>query len=293
MLYGRFLGGFRLSVGSQEIGGLTSSKSRGLIAYLMLNADRQFGRQQLAEIVWGESYCSDIMKALRQELWLLRRSFKDARLDADDYFIFNGDEIGLSVPASVDAVEFETSLSLFIDERDQDIPNPTIDTLEAAIALYRGDLLPGLYDHWCLFPREVLRDKYIIAVERMMAWHAELEDWATALLYAKRLLDVDPLLEHVHRDIMRFHYARGDRPAALRQYAACRNQLRRDLTIEPMVDTTKLYQAIREENDTEILRRAHERWGHRQSASSQILPKRKVSTSDKISEKTALTHRPQ
>ena len=109
--------------------------------------------------------------------------------------------------------------------------------LEAAIAFYAGDLLPGLYDDWCLLPREILRDKYIIAVERLMAWHASRADWGAAIIHGKRLLDADPLLEHVHRDVMRYHYARGDRPAALQQFARCKRVLRKELTIDPMAET--------------------------------------------------------
>jgi DNA-binding SARP family transcriptional activator len=63
--------------------------------------------------------------------------------------------------------------------------------------------------------------------------------------------------------MMRGHYQRGDRPAALRQFIQCKEQLRRELMIEPMAETIALYEAIRAENDAEILRRAVARHGSR------------------------------
>ncbi len=239
-----------------------------------MNPHRRFGRLQLAETVWGDNYHADIMKALRQELWLIRRAFRATNLNIEDYIAFENDEIGVIASVNVDASEFEQKLQPFVENAEQFRIEENIDQLETAIDLYQGDLLPGLYDHWCLFPRELLRDKYIIAVERMMVWRAGQQDWSAALLYGKKLLETDPLLEHVHRDIMRFHYARGDRPAALRQYSLCRDQLRRDLTIKPMVDTTALYQAIREENDAAILTKAFEGWAKKSSPANPLVSSR-------------------
>lgn len=255
-LQGHFLGGFRLTAGTVTVDGLTTRKSRALVAYLMLNPTRPFGRHALAETIWGDTRTGDVMKALRQELWLIRRAFRDAGLDPETHFSLTGEELSVRDMPSVDAVAFEATADSYIKSDNRAINETNAGELEQAIELYRGDLLPGLYDDWCLFPREILRDKYIIVVERLMGWHAKRQNWGAALIQGKRLLDVDPLLEHVHRDMMRFHYARGDRPAALRQYAQCKQQMRHDLTIEPMAETTALYEAIRKENDVDIMRHA-------------------------------------
>lgn len=89
-----------------------------------------------------------------------------------------------------------------------------------------------------------------------MFCYGQTGNWGPALICGKRLLDVDPLLEHVHREMMRFHYARGDRPAALRQFQKCRDQLRRELMLDPMSETIALRDAIQRENRAEINRKA-------------------------------------
>ena len=256
MLWGQFLGGFRVGVGAATIRQFATRKSRSLVAYLMLNPGKSFSRQVLADTLWGEASTGDVMKALRQELWVVRRTFREATIDPENHFSLEGEDIGVKGEPTLDTTAFEAATEILIKVPDRALDEATASTLEEAVALFDGELLPGLYDDWCLFPREILRDKYIIVVERLMEWHADRQNWGNALLFGKRLLDIDPLLEHIHRDMMRYHYARGDRPAALRQFEQCRQRLRRELSIEPMAETATLHEAIRRESEAELNQRA-------------------------------------
>lgn len=67
---------------------------------------------------------------------------------------------------------------------------------------------------------------------------------ARALRYAQRIADEDPLLEHGHRRLMRLHYLRGDRAAALSAYQKCRDSLERDLGASPGAETVALAKVI-------------------------------------------------
>ena len=67
VLRGHFLGGFRLAVGDVAIDCLTTRKSRSLLAYLMLNPGRSFGRETLAETIWGEGRERDFL-VVRQSI---------------------------------------------------------------------------------------------------------------------------------------------------------------------------------------------------------------------------------
>jgi DNA-binding SARP family transcriptional activator len=70
------------------------------------------------------------------------------------------------------------------------------------------------------------------------------QSWKRALLYSQKLLSIDPLQEHIHRAAMHCCYSMGNRPAAIRQYAVCAQILRHELDIEPMKETTRLYETI-------------------------------------------------
>jgi DNA-binding SARP family transcriptional activator len=61
---------------------------------------------------------------------------------------------------------------------------------------------------------------------------------------AGRLIELDPLDERAHRDLMVAN-ARAGRPAhALRQFLTCRRALRGQLGIEPAPETRRLYARI-------------------------------------------------
>ncbi len=63
---------------------------------------------------------------------------------------------------------------------------------------------------------------------------------ASALRYAEQLVADDPLLEHAHRRVMRLHYLRGDRAAALATFKTCRETLQRELRVAPGRETLEL-----------------------------------------------------
>jgi len=67
---------------------------------------------------------------------------------------------------------------------------------------------------------------------------------AQALPYAARLVQDDPLAEHAHRRVMRLHYLRGDRGAALAAYDRLRTLLRESLGTIPSRDTLELGRLI-------------------------------------------------
>jgi len=67
---------------------------------------------------------------------------------------------------------------------------------------------------------------------------------ARALLFADRLVNEEPLSEQAHRLVMRLHYRRGDRAAALAAHARCRQVLATELQAEPGAETRELAQLI-------------------------------------------------
>jgi len=67
---------------------------------------------------------------------------------------------------------------------------------------------------------------------------------APALHYAQRLAGDDPTLEHAHRRVMRLHYLRGDRAAALAAYERCREQLQVHVSARPGKETLELARLI-------------------------------------------------
>ena len=96
------------------------------------------------------------------------------------------------------------------------------ETLAQGVANATGELLGSLeyadcdqLEEWLQAAREQWRATRRNALAEIAAKLERDGQIALALQYGERLLADDPLREHAHRQLMRLHYLRGDRAAAL------------------------------------------------------------------------------
>src|SRR5688500_20059356 len=66
-----------------------------------------------------------------------------------------------------------------------------------------------------------------------------------AVTSARRLITLDPLNESAHRQLMEIYIQAGQHSAALKQYQACEQILRKELNLDPQPETRALYKRIR------------------------------------------------
>jgi DNA-binding SARP family transcriptional activator len=172
----------------------------------------------------------------------MRRLVEAGAEGSGDYLHVDRHEVGFRTESAywLDIQVFETLLADSIPRSGASLTGDRATALEEAVELYRGDLLEGVYEDWVIFERERLRELLLMALDRLMEYHRGREAWSEAITHGQRLLGIDPLREHVHRELMRLHYLRGDRAAALRQYDACRRLLRHELKVDPMEETVRL-----------------------------------------------------
>ena len=94
-------------------------------------------------------------------------------------------------------------------------------------------------------PRTACTTPTLQALGGLAAYHAGRGEVAPALDYTLRQLALEPWREEATRQAMRLLAARGDRSAALAQYAACRQVLAEELNAEPSAATTALYEHLK------------------------------------------------
>ena len=119
-----------------------------------------------------------------------------------------------------------------------------VDALRAAVALYRGDLLPGVYDDWIEPHRNHLRTKMIETLDALATGLEDRREYRAAMEQLNRLVTIDPLTESRYQALMRVAALLGDRPAGLRAYHACVSALRDELGIDPSRETFDAYQRL-------------------------------------------------
>lgn len=225
------LGRVELKVAGHEIR-LASRGAQALLALLVLKP-RVRTREAVAAEIWPDGEGSGTTASLRQALWLVRSSFGTAGIALDPYLDIDAEIIGIRPCAVVqlDVIRFEASSR-----------GPTADP-EAAVALYRGDLVECLDLECFAFDRERLSDAYEDALA-LVAEHRLLGgDLDGALAAADELLSRDPLREEAHTSLIRVYGRTGSRSQVLRQYRRLTELLDRELGVEPLPETMTTFQS--------------------------------------------------
>jgi DNA-binding SARP family transcriptional activator len=130
--------------------------------------------------------------------------------------------------------------------------NPSqAETLHAAIDLYRGELLEGWYQDWCLFERERLQNLYLLILDKLIAYSEVHQQYTSGLELGERILQIDRAHERTYQAMMRLHYQAGDRGGALRLFQRCTTALREELGIRPGRQTLQILDQIRVDSATQ------------------------------------------
>jgi len=252
------LGSFRITLDGRSASGFESSKVRALLAYLAVESDRPRSRDALAGLLWPDQPEKSAHAALSQALANLRRTIDDTRAQPP-FLIISRDSIQFNAESdhALDAVEFIALLKECRQHvhRHPETCRSCVERLQAAVDLYRGDLLEDFsprgstgFDEWALMKRERLRRLALEALFALAEYHDRHQSYEQAYQLAVRQIEFDPWREEAYRQAMRALVLKGERSAALEQYHTARLVLKRDLGIAPTVETTALYEQIRDES---------------------------------------------
>ena len=234
----RLLGGFEVCRGAGPAIVFPTRKAKALLALLAQHPGQRRAREALAAMFWPDSAEAQARGSLRQSLKLIRRALEG---QGETVIVGDGDALALAPgTVEVDVARFER-----LHEAG------TVEALERAAALYRGDFLEGTtladgaFAEWSMVEAVRLRERATDVFSRLLAHRADTGDGDGAVTMALRLLALDPLQEHVHRRLMQLYLDQGRRGFALEQYRVCRATLERELGIRPEPETEQLHQRIR------------------------------------------------
>ena len=235
---------FQINVlGGLEIAGpgekSLTRKARAVAAYLALQRGQPQSRERIAALFWENSPQEQARTNIRQCLSTLRKLFAGALIAESDAVCLD--------PAAV-AVDVERFEGLIGQDDRQ--------ALEAAVGLYKGELLEGLalkeeaFEAWLRTERERYRGLMVDGLIRLVDHCETAKDTGAGVKFATRLLALDPLNEIVHCTLMRAYAAQGRYDAALKQFEVCKDVLRRELGVEPQPETRALGDRLRSERKT-------------------------------------------
>lgn len=221
------LGGLRLELDGRPLADVPA-KGEALVAHLAI-VGAPIGRSRLAGLFWSDLPESAARGNLRLTLSKLRRAVPHVQADRT--------AIWLEEPWWADVVALESL--------DPDDP-------EAVLDLARGEFLDGielpnaeLFTAWATAYRLQVRSTMLARLDTTVA--RALQDGATdvGVAAARRILELEPANEQVHRALMRLFAAAGQPSAALAQFDTCMHALFDELGERPAEQTAALADEIR------------------------------------------------
>lgn len=228
----------------QPVTGFRSSKAQALLYYLAVTG-RPHTRPTLAGLFWGDQPEAAARTSLSKCLSNLHDLVGDAVLIDRQTVAFNRQQ-----PYHLDTERFETGCKI-------SLTSSTVDALQSAIDLYRGDFLEGFYvrdapdfEQWVLTQRAHYREAVLQGLHTLSNWHEQQGDLPQAISHTRRLLTLEPWREEAHRQLMALLARSGQRAAALAQFEICQQVSDEELAVEPDAETVAIMEAIRSDKVT-------------------------------------------
>ena len=235
------LGGFRVSVGARQIPSAAWKLRRAplLLKLLALAPGCRMPRDQVIDVLWPDENLRQPGNSLHQVIYAVRHTL-DAAGSGEGYLQAHEEMLILAPrrPVWTDVAVFEAAATTARLSRD-----PA--GYRAALDAYPGDLLPDdLYIGWIRRRRDELRQRLLELLSELGALCEETGDYAEAMRYFERGLELDRANEDFHRGMMRLHALTRQPHRARQQYAAMRYTLRDELGVAPTPATERLYRDI-------------------------------------------------
>lgn len=215
-----FFGGCHITYDGVIVNQFRSNKAVGLLAFLVVEADRAHARSMLAALFWPDQPDERALRNLSQAVVHLRKALGPAASSA-----------GLHTTRSTIAWRrnaAETDVAAFLRRA----ASGELDDLEIAAKLYTGEFMAGFevadcqaFEEWMLRKREQFHQQALAVLERLANQHEASGRYVEAADTARSQLALDSWHEPAYRQLMRALAAMGDRAGALVVYERCRQIL--------------------------------------------------------------------
>jgi DNA-binding SARP family transcriptional activator/TolB-like protein/Flp pilus assembly protein TadD len=215
-------------------------KAKALLKLLALAPHHQLHREQLMESLWPELEPELAANNLNKAIHAARRALEpELKSGAQSRFIHTHEQqVSLQGEVWLDVEAFEQQAAAALKGKDSQ-------PCEAALALYRGDLLEeDRYEDWAAARREQLRRLAQLLIEHLAQLYDTAGQSAQSAEQWQRLLAFNPANEEAHRRLMELYARDGHRHQAIEQYQRCREAIRKELDAEPEAATVTLYEQI-------------------------------------------------
>lgn len=200
-----------------------------LLAFLLLREKLPIKRERLGGLLYGDLPESKIRRRISDYIWLLKKHLP-----------------GFPIRSNVEYIDLDkSSIWLDVDAFRKEINQSQQDRNKSFLKLYRGELLPELYDDWVFVERERWRGQYLRALREHMDNLLSIKRYESAILNAQLLLREEPYDEATVRLLMQTFIKVGRRGAALAAYEKYYILSTDQFGLEPDEKTKQIYATLK------------------------------------------------
>ncbi|MDY3617824.1 BTAD domain-containing putative transcriptional regulator [Agathobaculum sp.] len=251
----RMLGEFSIAVDGKTVSEQLrrSKKLRGVVQYLLLNADRPVPHTELYETFWPGESSQNPRAALKTLMHRLRAALVQggAPDDLPFFLVQQGSyQWNLGLKAQMDIETFEAACQrlhgggLAREER--------LELLRTAASLYRGRFLDSS-EIWMLPPAAHLHGQYLSVVGELCGLLQEDEQYDEIIAVCREALQIDELDEAANYALILALTACGRTQEAMAQYSRITDLYYDDMGVQVSDELRALYRKIAEvEQATEL-----------------------------------------
>lgn len=225
------LGRLRATNGDLVVTRFRTQKTASLFAYLTYHIDRPHPREELIDRFWPDVELMKGRESLSTALSSLRHQFELPNWPSGSVII--ADRMTVRMNSTNVMTDIGAYEKLVRQARSTRVESVKLANLAKAATLYRGPLLPGLYDDWIQFQRQRLADTFLNTVAELAGALEANGDFGQAVAVLHRAVAVDPFNEDIRGRLMRLYLAHGEPALALREFQALRTSLNDELGVNP------------------------------------------------------------
>jgi len=213
------------------------------LGFLATERSRSVSRDELADVIWGESPPPTWSDALRGVVSRVRSVLEAAGLPGATTLAGAAGCYQLLLPAGT-VVDVEQAVGALDAAREALAGGRTgaaVGAAREAVALTGGQFLAGSGGEWVERRQRSLDELRLDALEVLSAAAAAAGQLALATEAAEAAIDLQPLRESAYVRLAGAHDAAGNRAEALRAYERCRITLAEELGVNPSPTTEAAY----------------------------------------------------
>ncbi len=243
----RVLGPLEVRVDGIEVT-VGGRRPRALLGVLAISAGSAVSTDRLAELLWGEDPPASVTNALQVYASNLRRAITPE--GSPSLLVSQSGGYCLRVPAeAVDALRFDRTCHLGREQLTNGRPDLAVQTLRAALDLWRGRPLPDLRPQTsadAVVTR--LEESRLAALADRIDAEAALGRYAHLVPELEELVALHPLNERFVGQLITAQYHSGQQAGALGTYTAASQRLSDELGVDPSPALRALHrQVLRQE----------------------------------------------